>query len=79
VQCTPNVLPEQRTTLIVGNREVGVNPRASVNDPLVFVLKKADAGAFWLRLRVDGADSLLVDRRDDKKPAFDPSQKVTVN
>jgi hypothetical protein len=76
--CTPNVLPEQRVTLIVGDRQVAVTPRTVVTDPLTFVLRGAEAGVFWLRLRVDGADSLLVDRSNVQKPAFDASQRVTV-
>jgi hypothetical protein len=78
LQCTPNVLPEQRVFLIVGDRQVAVNPRTTVNDPLTFVARGADAGVFWLRLRVDGADSLLVDRSNVHKPAFDSTQRVTV-
>jgi hypothetical protein len=35
------------------------------------------AGDYWTRLRVDGIDSMLVDR-SKTPPVFDPTQKVTV-
>jgi hypothetical protein len=34
-------------------------------------------GEHWVRIRVDGADTLLV-RRDVTPPEFDPTQKVTI-
>ena len=47
-------------------------------DPLVFEFPLTVApGPYWLRLRVDGADSLLLDR-SGSVPVFDAAQRVTV-
>ena len=35
-------------------------------------------GVYKVRLRVDGIDSLLVDRSDPKALKFDPSQEITI-
>jgi hypothetical protein len=37
----------------------------------------APAGEHWLRLRVDGVDSVLVDR-SVTPPVYDDTQKVTI-
>ncbi len=58
--------------------EAAALPRANAADPLVFEFPDSvAAGAHWLRLRVDGADSLLLDR-SGPAPAFDATQKITV-
>ena len=44
---------------------------------LTFVVQDAPPGEHWLRLRVDGVDSLLVDRTVTP-PVFDPSQKLRI-
>ncbi|HEY0395142.1 MAG TPA: DUF4255 domain-containing protein [Candidatus Elarobacter sp.] len=74
---TPQVRAEQRATLILGDREIGADaPRPAALDTLTFTAA-LDPGLYWSRLRVDGVDSLLVDRTT-APPAFDPSQQVTV-
>ena len=76
--CAPEVRLEQRVTLALGDLEVRAEPRLAQTDPLVFVAKKIGAGAFRMRLRVDGVDSHIVDFTDPKKPRFIESQKVTI-
>jgi hypothetical protein len=44
---------------------------------LSFPITKATAGTEFIRLRVDGADSLLIDRSVDP-PVFDQSQQVKI-
>lgn len=77
VTATPEVLPEQRAALFVGDAEFLAQGRQKQSDPLVFVVKGLKAGKYYLRLRVDGVDSLLVDR-SAIPPAFDKNQKLTV-
>jgi hypothetical protein len=77
ISCRPEVRLEQRTALLLGDREVLAGPRAPTTDRLTFVVTSAPVGDSWVRLRVDGVDSLLVDRTKTP-PVFDPTQKVTI-
>lgn len=77
VVVSPEVRPEQRAALLLGDREVAAQPRVSPDDTLHFVVPSAPVGEHWVRIRVDGADTLLV-RRDVTPPEFDPTQKVTI-
>lgn len=86
------VQQEQRVNLLVGDREVPVvfpdpSPPPPVEDltplqDLTFEIKDLDVrplpvGDYFVRLRVDGVDSLLVNRAV-QPPQFDQSQKVTI-
>jgi hypothetical protein len=71
VVCVPDVRPEQRASLVVGSREVQSEARATKTDTLSFVVGNLAPGKYRLRLRVDGAESLLIDR-SKKPPAFFP-------
>jgi hypothetical protein len=75
--CTPQVRPEQRVALLLGDREVPAQPRPNQTDTLVFEIEDAPPGDHFIRLRVDGVDSLLVDR-SVSPPVFDVTQKVTI-
>jgi hypothetical protein len=75
--CTPQVRPDQRASLLLGDREVLAAPHPNLTDTLDFVVTAAAPGEYWLRLRVDGVDSVLVDR-SVTPPRFDPTQKVTI-
>jgi hypothetical protein len=77
VTCTPPIRLQQRATLLLGNEELPAAPRTATTDTLSFPLEQPRAGTYWVRLRVDGVDSLLVDYSANP-PAFDASQKVTV-
>ncbi len=77
VECEPEVRPEQRAVLLVGDIEVPAEPRQAQTDPLTFVTRSIAPGEYFVRLRVDGVDSLLVDR-SSTPPVFDPDQKVTI-
>jgi Pvc16 N-terminal domain len=74
---TPDVLPAQRATLMVGDAEFLADPVLAPSGTLTFHTTGLVAGTYWVRLRVDGVDSLLVDRTKTP-PVFKPSQKVTV-
>lgn len=76
--CVPHVKPEQRVSLVLGNRELQAEPRTATVGSLTFKAKGIRAGEYRVRLRVDGVDSLLVDRANKKLPKFDESQKLTI-
>jgi hypothetical protein len=74
----PQARPEQTAMLALGTATANAARRAVPTDPLVFIFPDSlAAGAQWLRLRVDGVDSLLVDKAA-VPPQFDASQQVTV-
>lgn len=72
VVCVPDVRPEQRASLIVGSREIQPDAHATQTDTLTFTDATLAPGTYRLRLRVDGAESLLIDR-SKKPPIFFPS------
>jgi hypothetical protein len=74
----PQVRLEQRASLLLDDVEASAAPRAAAADPLVFIFPNTVApGAHRLRLRVDGTDSVLLDR-SGPVPGFDPTQRITV-
>lgn len=79
--CKPRILPEQRAALLLGDREILAEQHSSPTTTLTFVAKTdrvpLPAGQYFVRLRVDGVDSLLVDRTVTP-PIFDPNQQVTI-
>jgi Pvc16 N-terminal domain len=77
VTVTPDVWPAQGVTLILGDNEFLADPHPSQTGTLVVSTAGLVAGGYWVRLRIDGVDSLLVDRTKTP-PIFDPTQKVTV-
>jgi Pvc16 N-terminal domain len=77
VTCRPEVRPEQVVSLLLGSRDVRAEPHETATDELTFEVVRARAGHPWLRLRVDGVDSRLVDRTASP-PVFDPTQRVTI-
>jgi hypothetical protein len=75
--CSPQVQPAQRAALLLGDREVLAQSHPAQTDTLTFLVTTAPVGDHFVRLRVDGVDSLLVDRTVTP-PVFDPSQKVKI-
>jgi hypothetical protein len=73
----PSVLPTQPASLLLGAREVRSQAHPAPTTTLTFVVRPAAPGRHWLRMRVDGVDSPLVDRAVDP-PVFDPSQRITI-
>ena len=73
----PDVHPEQRASLLLGSQEILADPHPVQIGTLTFQSGPITAGDYYVRLRVDGVDSLLVDRTV-KPPVFKPTQKVTV-
>jgi hypothetical protein len=79
VGCVPDVLPEQRTSLLVGDVETLAPAHGQVSS-LTFVVSGVAASppTRWVRLRVDGVDSLIVADYTITPPRFDPSQGIDV-
>lgn len=78
IRSRPQVRPQQRTTLMLDGLEAPALARTLATDPLVFEFPNTvAAGTHWLRLRVDGTDSVLLDR-SGPAPQFDTTQQVTV-
>ncbi|MCU1350519.1 MAG: hypothetical protein JWO56_3549 [Acidobacteria bacterium] len=76
----PQVLPSQQATLVAGDHEAPPQPHAAATTTLTFVFDKPAApppGVYFVRLRIDGVESLLVNR-NVKPPAFEPDQKKTI-
>ncbi len=76
--CRPDVLPEQRVTLLLGDREVPAQAHPAQTDTLVFVVDNAPVGTRYIRLRVDGVDSLLIDRSVTPS-VFDSAMEVIIS
>lgn len=76
VKCEPEVLPEQNVSLVIDSHEVMADAHPAQTDAFTFNIKAIAAGTYRLRLRVDGVDSLLIDRSNVSLPKFDDSQQV---
>lgn len=82
VNCTPQVLPEQRAVLLLGDREVTPSSITTPADPdsettLEFPIDGLDPGDYVLRLRVDGVDSMPIDF-SASLPQFDSAQTLVI-
>ena len=73
----PQVRPQQEARLALGGDTATAAPRPTATSSLTFAFGAVPPGTQWLRLTVDGVDSLLVDR-SGPAPVFDPSQSVGV-
>lgn len=82
LECRPQVLPEQRVSLLLAGAEVlpaSVTTPADPDGPteLVFSVEGLAEGSHVVRLRVDGADSIPVDFTV-APPVFDAAQTLTI-
>jgi hypothetical protein len=69
--CSPAILPGQRASLLIGALEVLREPVSETSASLLFVIEGAAAGEHLVRLRVDGIETALVDRRTNPPRFFD--------
>jgi Pvc16 N-terminal domain len=75
--CSPTVTPDQHAVLVLGSRPIAAEPHPTRTDRLTFIVKDAMPGEFWVRLRIDGVDSQLID--PSLSPLqFNKTQKVTI-
>jgi hypothetical protein len=77
ITCSPQVWPQQRVSLLLGDAEIPAPSRAASTADLSFPVADYPAGMFYVRLRVDGVDSLLVNYAQ-RPLAFDQTQQVTL-
>jgi hypothetical protein len=78
---------EQSAVLLLGDRAIDAEElqhrtasdlNLNRTDTLKFKVENIAAGTYRLRLRIDGVDSLLIDRSNPAQPKFDESQQVTL-
>ena len=93
VTCNPRVGPRQQVALVIGTHELlptaasfptvalpappHPGPTATLNFVLPAAPNALPSGSQWVRLRVDGIESILVDRTTTP-PEFVPSQAVVL-
>jgi hypothetical protein len=77
VTCDPMVWPGQRVSLLFGDREVPAPAPTVKTRVFTFAVTAVPAGQYVVRLRVDGIDSLPIDRTAPT-PRFDGNQQVKV-
>lgn len=76
--CAPQVWQGQTATLILGTFQASAEPfPGSKTDKLVFKFFKMEVGDYFVRLRVDGVESILINYAV-KPLQFDSSQKITL-
>ncbi len=80
---SPDVFPWQRVALLLCQQEFLAPSHSTQTGTLTFNLGNVPKGEYFVRLRVDGVDSFLVDRNADldstvSPPTFDPKQKVKI-
>jgi hypothetical protein len=73
----PQVRPAQDARLTLGGATGVADPHATASSTLTFRLGDVPPGGQWVRLTVDGVESLLVDRTVEP-PTFDSTQSVAV-
>jgi hypothetical protein len=77
ITCRPEVRPGQSVCLLLGQRQIMAQPIAIQTDTLIFDVADAALGDHFLRLRIEGVDSLLI-HYDVSPPIFDHTRKVTI-
>jgi len=77
IGCSPEVKADQKVSLIVGDKQVMADEHGDTST-LTFSVNNPPTGLTYLRLRVDGVDSLLVTDFTATPPAYDSTQSVTL-
>jgi hypothetical protein len=78
VKCSPKVWQEQEVSLIIGDQVIVADAiTVAKTDTLTFKSSNLPSGAQWVRLRVDGIDSILIDRTTTP-PSFDATQQIVI-
>jgi Pvc16 N-terminal domain len=83
LRCIPAVTPDQRVSLLLGDRELTwIKPELVTSEQrienLQFRGREIPPDQYFVRLRVDGVDSLLIDYTQ-QPPIFNPQQKVVLS
>jgi hypothetical protein len=77
ITVTPELWPEQKAFLLLGSLQIPAKPRSDKTDTLTFIIQSAPKGTFFIRLRVDGIDSHLIQLVNDRLQ-FNPALQVTI-
>jgi hypothetical protein len=77
VKLSPQVWKQQRLTLLLGAQAVDASPLTTAVDQFTFKVPAAPLGRQFVRVRVDGVDSLIIDYAA-AVPAFDLLQSIEV-
>ncbi len=83
ITCQPQIWPGQRVVLLIGDCTISpqidevANSRQKT-DTLIFNIQNIPGGEYFLRLRVDGVDSILINRAV-QPPIFDTSQRLIIS
>ena len=77
ITCSPTVLPGQRASLLINNLEYVAPVVAASTSRFAFSIDSLAAGSYFIRLRVDGVDSQVIDRTV-VPPQFDANQQLVV-
>jgi len=80
---SPDMFPWQRVALLLGQQEFLAPSHPTQTSTLTFNVGNVPKGEYFVRLRVDGVDSFLVDRNADldstvSPPTFDLKQRVVI-
>lgn len=75
--CSPEIRPDQRIALLIGDREIKSQPHPVRTDTVNFLIEDAPVGNRFIRLRIDGIDSHVVDH-NVTPPEFDAGMEVTI-
>lgn len=77
VNCSPQARPNQLVKLIIGQEEAIAEDHPDPTDPLTFIFGDIPQGTYLVRMRIDGAESQLIDMTVTP-PAFDTNQSISV-
>jgi hypothetical protein len=77
ISFAPEVKPQQKVALLFGDREFIAKDHPVSTNTLTFEMRNVLPGDYFIRLRVDGADSVLI-IDTVTPPVFDPALKITV-
>lgn len=77
VTCIPEVMPDQGVSLLLGDQAFPADSFTTQTNELTFLLTDVSPGEYYVRLRIDGVDSPLIDQSGEV-PVFDSNYKVTI-
>jgi hypothetical protein len=77
LKCGPQVRPAQRVSMLWGDLEVPAQDHPTQTNSFDFKILHAPLGKRFLRLRIDGVDSFLIDPAADP-PAFDLTKMLEI-
>lgn len=77
ISCSPPIWEGQTAALLLGHRMIAHPPLEAQTSTVTFTVAAAEPGDHYVRLRVDGVDSQLIDDNADP-PAYRADRRITV-